>query len=126
MKRLLIVLAVLVMFGIACGESTIVPNNSSGATTTHTITYQVVGTARSASITYENMQGGTEQGDYKLPIKKEWTYTGSVPAGQFLYISAQNDSESGTVTCQILVDGTVWKTSTSSGAYVICTASGMT
>jgi hypothetical protein len=37
---------------------------------------------------------------------------------------AQNNNDSGSVTCAISVDGTVVESNSSSGAYTICTASG--
>lgn len=87
---------------------------------TYRVTYEVTGTAHSASMTYNNEQGGTEQGDYNLPFRKNYT----MEYDSFLYISAQNDGETGSVTCSIYVNGTKVKTSTSQGAYVIATCSG--
>ena len=43
--------------------------------------------------------------------------------GRFLYVSAQNQNNSGSVTTKIYVDGKQKKESTSSGAYVIATSS---
>lgn len=132
MKKLLFALALLVVLGTACGTATDTAPGCSGncnptagvnLNSDITVVYRVTGSAKSASMTYENMQGGTEQGDYMLPFTKTLRFIGNVPNGTFLYISAQNDGETGTVTCEILVNGTVQKTSTSSGAYVICDAS---
>ena len=82
--------------------------------------YVVEGTASSVSITLINAQGGTEQDDvpvpYKQQVRLDW--------GDFAFISAQNRGERGSVTCQILVNGDVWRESTSSGAYKIATCSG--
>jgi hypothetical protein len=47
----------------------------------------------------------------------------SLSDGDFAYISAQNNG-GGTITCSILVDGSVAETNSSSGQYAICTASG--
>lgn len=90
--------------------------------TTHTVTYKVTGTATSASLTSENSGGGTEQiSDAYIPW--ETTYY-TMQTGDFVYISAQNNGEYGSVTSEIYVDGALFKTSTSSGAYVIATTSG--
>ena len=44
--------------------------------------------------------------------------------GEFVYISAQNEGEYGSVTCRITVDGVVVSENTSSGAYGIATCEG--
>jgi hypothetical protein len=44
--------------------------------------------------------------------------------GQFVYVSTQNKGETGTITCNIVLDGVVVKTSTSEGAYKIASCSG--
>ena len=84
------------------------------------VKYEITGTATSVSITLSNAQGGTEQGDYKVPFSKTFTFS----PGDFVYISAQNNNDHGTVICKIYVDGVEVKSSTSTGAYVIATCSG--
>ena len=88
--------------------------------TTSLVTYEVTGTASSASMTYETPGGTSQQSDMSLP----WSHTFSAEEGQFLYISAQNQDRAGTVTAAIKVDGVIAKSSTSSGAYVIASTSG--
>lgn len=90
------------------------------APTTYKVMYEITGSAGSVSITLSNAQGGTEQGDYSLPFR----VTISMHKGDFVYISAQNNGETGSVTCKIWVNGVVWKESTSAGAYVIADCSG--
>ena len=90
------------------------------APTTYSVIYKITGTASRASLTYENEQGGTEQTVVKIPWQKSMTVT----RGAFLYLSAQNEGERGSVTCEIWVDNVKWKESTSSGAYVIASCSG--
>ena len=90
----------------------------------HTIEYRVDGACESASLTYRNIQGGTEQvREARLP----WSYKQPISTTQlnkiFLSISAQNDCRSGSITSSIYVDGNQIKTSKSSGAYVIASAS---
>lgn len=85
------------------------------------VRYKVSGTAESVDITYENADGGTSQlSDEELP----WSITFDGNIGDFVYISAQNQGETGTVTVTIYKNGDVYKQSTSEGAYVIATASG--
>jgi hypothetical protein len=117
----LVMVAVLVIIGIAigtCGKSSTTP--TSNKPTTYLIEYEVTGSAQSASLTYQNRDGGTSQEDVSIP----WTYSFTARSGDFVYISAQNEGEYGTVTVNIYLDGVQVKTSTSSGAYVIATASG--
>jgi hypothetical protein len=80
------------------------------------------GTA-SASVTYQNQTGGSEQRD---EVSLPWTYElGRMGDGRsFAYISAQNKGRSGCITAQIVVAGAVVKQSQSCGEYVIATASG--
>lgn len=98
---------------------------SSGGTSSNTsklisVRYEITGTAKRVSVTYSNAEGGTEQGDYKVPFSR----TFAMRQGDFAYISAQNGGKSGTVTCQIFFNGVVVKTSTSQGAYKIASCDG--
>lgn len=113
-RAILIVLLALALAVLACGSE------SPPAPSSYQVTYEVTGTISGASVTYYNNQGGTEQGDYKIPFKK--TYT--MERGDFAYISAQNMDDSGSITCRILIDGEEWKKSTSQGAYVIASCDG--
>jgi hypothetical protein len=88
---------------------------------TLSVTYEITGSASAVSITLSNAQAGTEQGEYQVPFRK--TYT--MKRDAFAYISAQNQGEYGTVTCKIFLGSTVWKESTSSGAYSIADCSGL-
>lgn len=92
------------------------------STTSYSVEYQVTGSASTVFVTYENENGGTSQiASAIVP----WSHTFTANSGDFVYISAQNNGDSGSVTVTILEDGNVFKTSTSSGAYVIADASGM-
>lgn len=71
-------------------------------------------------ITYSNASEDTEQ----RSVSGFWSYDFTGASGQFVYISAQNNASSGTVSVQILHNGGVLKDASSSGAYVIATASG--
>jgi hypothetical protein len=89
------------------------------AEVTNKVTYRVTGTAHEASVTYRNNMGGTQQTVGRIP----WEITFDSRAGNFLYVSAQNQGASGSVSCDILVDGEVKTTATSTGAYVIAECS---
>ena len=103
-------------------------NRTNGSTITlptietiHKASYYVGGWAGTADITYENSTGGTEQKTVTIP----WTGPAwEVHDGDYLYISAQNNGKSGSVICEIRIDGSMVKQSKSEGAYVICTCSG--
>ena len=86
------------------------------------VVYEVTGSATLIfCITIENQDGGTSQ---YTDIVPPWTMNLSMYRGDFVYVSAQNGTDTGTVTATIYVDGAVFKTSTSSGAYVIASAYG--
>jgi hypothetical protein len=91
------------------------------------IKYEVTGTASSASITLTNQNGGTEQyGNVRLPGSYEFSVP--IKRGSFDYyhamILAQNNGSRGSITVTIYVNGKIFRTSTSSGAYVIASADG--
>jgi len=88
---------------------------------TYEIEYKISGTASSVDVTLNNSNGGTEQYDN---VSVPHTYSYKNFNDDFVYISAQNQGESGSVTVKIYHRGTLFKSSTSSGAYVIATASG--
>jgi hypothetical protein len=83
--------------------------------------YEVSGSAQTVFITYENQDGGTSQRD---DVKLPWSHSFQSEKGAFVYISAQNLGDSGDVRVTIFRDGVNFKSSSSSGAYVIATASG--
>lgn len=84
------------------------------------VAYSITGSASSVDVTLQNDTNGTSQfGDVVNPNYTYWMRPGS-----FVYISAQNQGESGDVTCTISSQGRVIAKSTSSGAYAIATCSG--
>lgn len=86
-----------------------------------TIIYTISGTAPSVDITMSNAGGGTEQfSGVSIP----WSRTFGAKKDDFLYISAQNNGDAGSVSVEIFVNGSKIKSAFSSGAYVIATASG--
>ena len=85
------------------------------------VKYEVTGSANRVDVTYENEDGGISQ---ENNVIVPWSYSFKGDSGDFVYISAQNQGESGTVTVTIYKDGSKFKRSTSSGAYCIASASG--
>lgn len=112
MKRLILVLFVLLLS--SC--SVVDPDADK-----RKVTYLISGSAPSVDITMSNSSEGTEQ---YSGVAIPWTTSFDSKKDAFLYISAQNNGESGTVSVQISVDGKTFKTASSSGAFVIATASG--
>ncbi len=74
------------------------------------------------STTYATADGGTAQRDFGNGYV--YTVDSGVRSGTFLYISAQNQCARGDVTVRIYKRGSIYKETSSSGAYVIATASG--
>mgnify|MGYP001217568671 FL=1 len=92
------------------------------------ITYLVEGTAKSANITIQTPTGTSQQSGVDVPLKTKAGTTGityTFQAGDFVYLSAQNDTDFGTVTCKIVTEsGAVISTNTASGAYSIASCKG--
>lgn len=88
---------------------------------TFAVEYRITGTAPSVDVTYQNASGGTEQ---RHSVRLPFSFKFTAAEGQFLYISAQNDGQSGSVVCQILLNDVEQKRSESSGAFVIADCSG--
>ena len=84
------------------------------------IVYTVEGTAGSASLTYQNESGGTNQKTVSLP----WRYGFEAKSGTFLYLSAQKQSEYGTLVTKILVDGEEVQSADTNSDYGIASVNG--
>jgi hypothetical protein len=130
MKPLLITAGLAMLAGVACAAPVTETSSVSLDRSTHEVRYKVGGTARTADITISNGSGdSSQQSDIKVPLRNQHDGTegiilSDVPEGTFLYISAQNQGSSGTITCAIEVDGIPVKTNQSSGGYTIATCSG--
>jgi len=85
----------------------------------HTVVYTVTGPS-SALITYSTPSGQEQDNGADLPWKKKFKAKG----GEFLSVSAQN-SGSGTITCEITVDGKVVKRARSKGSYAVVSCDSM-
>ena len=85
------------------------------------VMYRVTGSGSSFDVTMSNEDGVTSQLDN---VNSNWSYSfHTEDERHFLYVSAQNQSNSGSVTTEIYIDGTLEKSSTSNGAYVIASCS---
>jgi hypothetical protein len=119
----LIAAAICVMVAVgssgSTGSSISNPLSAPFSTASYKVTYRITGSSGKASLTYQNQDGGTEQTTVATPWDKSFT----AKAGDFLYISAQNERDYGGVKCEILIDGKRIKTAESSGAYVIASCS---
>lgn len=87
------------------------------------VKYRVDGTAETVFVTIESQDGGTSQFN---DVSPPWNYIfdEKQPEGTFVYISAQNMTNAGSVIVEIYRDGEIFKQTVSSGSYVIATASG--
>jgi len=85
------------------------------------VRYEVIGTAESVDITYENLNGGISQVT-GLPLPWSITITGN--SGDYVYLSAHNTGDSGSLTVTIYDNGDVFKRATSEGAHVTASVSG--
>jgi len=86
----------------------------------HLVEYSITGSAPAVGLTYQNASGGTEQNVVGLPSSMSFYSL----AGRFVYLSAQNKTNSGEVHVSITVDGRLLQQATSSSAFGIATASG--
>lgn len=102
-------------------------SESSYLSSARKVVYEVEGTAKSVDITIETPSGTSQQQNLKVPLKSKDGHVGlrfEMERGDFVYIAAQNQGSSGTVTCRITVDGVIVSKVTSSGAYAIASCDG--
>lgn len=124
---LLILIGILVFVCVLCtnrgdpSSRNTVSNPPTNQATTYQVKYEITGNPKkeSASLTYENETGNTEQKDVTMP----WTEEFTASKGDFLYLSAQLDGN-GSITCKIYLNGIVWQEATSQGEFVIASCSG--
>jgi ABC-type transport system involved in multi-copper enzyme maturation permease subunit len=110
-------IGVIGIFGVSNSISSGLGGSSSSAT--HRVTYQLKGTASSASITIENESGGSEQHVVPVPWVKEF----QAAQGHFVYLSAQNQGD-GQLEATIYVDGQPIQSAETTEKYGIASASG--
>jgi hypothetical protein len=86
------------------------------------ITYRVAATVP-VQLTYRGAGGGDVQTTVN-PGPAGWVTSFQAPEGQFLYLSGQVQERNAAITVTIFANGNTFKTTTSSGDFVIATASG--
>ena len=80
--------------------------SGAGAEGAHRVTYRVDGSASMAVVTYRLKDGAsTRPEDVSLPWKKTVEFTES----RVVILTASNPIQTGTIRCQLLLDGKVWK-----------------
>lgn len=132
MKKISILLIALMVISVGllsgCTETGDSPSNENDyyvpdIPKSYTVEYEVE-SYWDVDIHYTNPFGGTSQ-SYKSGSQDVWekTYL-SFQSGDWLYISAQIDNDLGSVTAKIYVNGNLFDSSYSSGAYAIASASG--
>ena len=110
MKKIFVVIPLLML--LACSN----PFDSS-----IDVRYEVTGSAETVNITYENDSGGISQ---VTNVPLPWSITFSGDLEDYVYLSAQNQGETGSVTVTIFKNGDVFKRATSEGSFVIASVSG--
>lgn len=93
------------------------------STQTHTITYDVTGDAKNATIDYTSFSGGSYSNSTQqvpLPWHKDEKATGLFDGST---LTVMPGLDGGTVTCKVTVDGTVKKQETASGAGAVASCS---
>jgi hypothetical protein len=123
-RRMLLALAAAAVMS-ACGgasQTRITPPPSATAATVYpeTVVYRAYGDAYLADLTMETPSGTRQVADVELPAEETWL----MHSGEFVYVSAQSKGETGSITCEIAVDGKVISRTTSEGAYVIASCQG--
>jgi len=78
---------------------------------------------RNGSVTYTNADGGIEQNTSQL-LNPTYTKRFTAPRGTIMSGSVQNGNDTGSVTCELVADGAVFKDATSRGAYAIASCAG--
>ncbi|PHS51626.1 MAG: hypothetical protein COB01_09650 [Lutibacter sp.] len=86
-----------------------------------TVRYEVTSSPNGFDITYQNSSGNTEQATI---TSDSWSISFEGNQGDFVYISAQADNENANISAKIYYQGEIIEQATSSGSYVIATASG--
>lgn len=121
MKKLMLIFVAIFFFLRAtpnCQQSSTTYPHSP---TVYNVEYKVTGTANKVDIIIENKDGGASMySDIPIP----WSYSFEREQGEFVYISAQNCGETGSVTVTIYRDGDVFRTATSDDLWATATVYG--
>jgi hypothetical protein len=85
------------------------------------VTYMLSGSPGDFNITYTGNNADTFQEPHAT---KSWKKTFEAKDGEFVYFSAQSNTNHSKIKVKILVDGKVFKESEAEGDYAIATAAG--
>lgn len=107
---LLVVGAVLGVLALVVGVHA-VASPAAAPITAHVITYRMSGTARRGIVDFTGE--GTSRDEVPIP----WESTAILHTGDELYFSVENATDTGTITCEVLVDNVVVTSSTHAGAF---------
>jgi hypothetical protein len=121
------VVAALVLAGCSSSGDEAVDDDAAVdyAPVTSEVVYEVEGDPAYAEVTLETPTGSTQVSpDLPMGFKDGGKLTYTFSPGDFVYISAQNPDEYGSVTCRITVNGEVISENTASGSYAIATCKG--
>jgi hypothetical protein len=85
------------------------------------VTYILSGSPADFNITYTGSDAGMVQEPH---VTKSWKKSFTVRDGEFVYFSAQSNTQHSKIHVKILVDGKVFRKSDAKGDYAIATAAG--
>ena len=126
--------SVLVVIGTSMGAVDLLPravpldDGSVPTRRSSQVEYRLMGRATGASITLEEPRGSQQLPRVAVPLRDPATGQERLRfwfhQGDLVSLAAQNDRGTGSLTCQILVDGRVIAQSTTADAYGIAACSG--
>lgn len=128
-----VAVAVVAVFASTASGSSSSASSDSGSSTSHysstvDVLYEVEGTATGTDVTLESPTGTSQLTGKAVPLGNRSAGTRGIhytmPRGHFVYLSAQNTDDTGSITCKITVDGVLVASNTSSGGYAIASCSG--
>jgi hypothetical protein len=116
-----IVAAALLFPGLS--ESTLRPSHR------YRVVYRITGRTTSADLAYLNAadifaQMEANRTEAHTFDSHPWGYVHYADYGDYMYVSARNEEDHGTITCEILVDDEVVEKATARGAYGVATCGG--
>jgi hypothetical protein len=85
------------------------------------VTYMLSGSSDDFNITYTGNEAATFQEPH---ASKSWKKTFTVKDGEFVYFSAQSNTQKARIKVKILVNGKVFREAEAEGDYAIATAAG--
>jgi hypothetical protein len=121
--RVTLILAVVLALASGCGGQPTAPSATPAPIDTgpRTVVYRIGGTAHVGDITLQTATGIEQTADAMLPAEVSY----EMPPGSFASVSIQNAAAEGSVSCEIVVDGTTISRNASEGAYTIASCRGV-